>query len=246
MSLLIADDNVRERSVLVQVFTQEFPDLLPVFEAENGRKAVDLANSCRPDLIIMDIQMPELNGIDAAAAIFEKDNSAKIIIFSQHQDEAYVRRLWKIAKSCVFGYVLKDASDEELVVHAKRVLQGFCSIDFRIRPVRDHNDLTANQWQVLVGIAIGLTNEEMSKQLFVGRPAIEARLAQLYSTLEVPPSSAAVSTRCMAVNRALKRGLINSSMLVDWGDDYEKALKWVANMFPEEEAPGKKKQKSRK
>ena len=113
--ILLADDHTLIRRGLRLVIEQQ-PDLMVVGEAEDGRQAVALAASLKPDVVVLDIGMPNLNGIEAAKQISEGESGAAVVILSMYSDETYILRA---LKSGARGYLLKDSAESDLV-HAIR------------------------------------------------------------------------------------------------------------------------------
>jgi two-component system response regulator NreC len=118
--IILAEDHRITREGLVNLL-QERPDMEVVGEAENGREAVRLAKELSPDLIIMDVTMPDLNGIDATRIITSGSNNTKVIALSMYSDKQFVQGMIQAGAS---GYLLKDCAFEELVSAIKAVIQG--------------------------------------------------------------------------------------------------------------------------
>src|SRR3990170_3151703 len=109
--VLLADDHAVLRSGLRALLDLE-PDMDVVGEASNGREAVELAQTLKPDVIVMDISMPELDGLSAAKAVHEAGFSGHIVMLTVHAEEAYLFETLQIGAS---GYVLKSSADKELM-----------------------------------------------------------------------------------------------------------------------------------
>ncbi len=118
--ILLVDDNKIMRDVL-RSFLGKQPGLDVVAEAENGRTAIKLTRKFRPDVIVMDIIMPDLNGIDATRRIVEEFPGTKVIALSMHSDRQFVVGMLKAGTS---GYLLKDCVLEELVLAVRAVLNN--------------------------------------------------------------------------------------------------------------------------
>lgn len=228
MALVIADDHERERIWIKELITKHLSERLPIFEARDGKQAVELALVHKPSLVFLDIEMPHLTGIKAAEKIIEKLPQTGIIILSNHADEIWVRQLWKIVPAdSAFGYVLKDATDQQVVEAAKAVLEGDCWIHPRIQRILHRSEkgaggLSEGEFEVLAYIALGLTDKAISKRLYVTEKAVQARLKSLYTKLQIPVKAISEETefnyRCRAINVALRRGLVNKAELEGWED----------------------------
>jgi len=226
MTFLIADDEERDRTWLKNLLSKHIPDKLPVHEVSDGQQAVDQVVKIRPDVVFLDIKMPQLSGIRAAEQILAKVPETGVIILSNFADEVYVRQLWKVVPANgVFGYVLKNASDEQVVEAARAVLSGDCWIHPGIARViqRTQNratSLTSAEYEALVCIALGLTDHAIAKRLYLTEKAVQSRLKSLYAKLAIPGRGESHDTefnqRCRAVYLANRRGLINQSELDDW------------------------------
>ncbi len=96
MTIMIVDDEERDRMWLKNLLVQNFPSDQPIHEAHDGQQAVDMALKIKPNLIFLDIKMPQLSGIKAAEAILQKLPETGVVMLSNFSDEVYVRQLWKI------------------------------------------------------------------------------------------------------------------------------------------------------
>jgi DNA-binding NarL/FixJ family response regulator len=226
MTILIVDDEERDRMWLKSLLADGVANGHEIQEASDGKQAVELANKLKPELVFLDIKMPQLSGIKAAELILQSLPETGVIMLSNFSDEVYVRQLWKIVPpNGAFGYVLKNASNEQVVEAAKAVLSGDCWIHPGIARViqRTQNratSLTAAEFEALVCIALGLTDHTIAKKLYLTEKAVQSRLKSLYSKLGIPGRSESHETeynqRCRATYLANKRGLINQSELDEW------------------------------
>jgi DNA-binding NarL/FixJ family response regulator len=134
MTILIVDDEERDRIWLKNLLTQSMPQQT-IHEAQDGQQAVDMALRLKPELVFLDIKMPQLSGIKAAEQILAKLPETGVIMLSNFSDEVYVRQLWKIVPpNGAFGYVLKNASNDQVAEAARAVLSGDCWIHPGIAP----------------------------------------------------------------------------------------------------------------
>jgi DNA-binding NarL/FixJ family response regulator len=224
--IVIADDHERERAWLKDLILANLPQLAPVVEASNGSEAVALVRKHKPTLVFLDIGMPVLSGIKAAEQIIEEFPKIPILILTNHSDEVFVRKLWRMVPSDgAFAYLLKDSSDRQVIDATEAVLGGDCWIHPRIqRIVRRTEDatsaLTEAEFEVLGCIAMGFTDKAIAKRLYITDKAVQARLKCLYSKLGIAVKGALnddeYNHRCRALNIAVRRGLVNRSELEDW------------------------------
>jgi DNA-binding NarL/FixJ family response regulator len=200
--ILIADDHDVVRSGL-RVLLQSFPDFTVIAEASNGEQAVRLALERKPDVILMDISMPVLDGIEATARILQERPNARIVILSVHEDEEYVRR---ILKAGARGFVLKNAGRKEIAQAVRAAFAGerFFSpgisrliVDGYIRrsaadpassrPSASPGDprLTKREIEVLGHIARGLTNKEIADKLSLSFRTINTHRTNIMQKLDI-------------------------------------------------------------
>jgi len=129
MGIVIADDQERERYWLKGLLMTHLAGQAPIFEAEDGQRALELVREYKPSMVFLDIEMPVMSGIKSAQEILREQPQTPIIILSNHSDEIFVRKLWKMVPSDgAFGYVFKDSTDQQVIDAAKAVLDGDCLI----------------------------------------------------------------------------------------------------------------------
>jgi DNA-binding NarL/FixJ family response regulator len=226
MGVVIADDQERERTWLKELIGNHLANLAPIYEAHDGQRAVELTIEHKPPVVFLDIEMPVLSGIKSAERILAELPHTGIIILSNHSDEIFVRKLWKLVPSDgAFGYVLKDSTDQQVVDAARAVLGGDCWIHPRIQRIIRRTEcgatgLTDGEFEVLVYIAMGFTDKAIARRLYITEKAVQARLKCLYTKLGIPIKGASdedeYNHRCRALNLAFRRGLINRAELTDW------------------------------
>jgi DNA-binding NarL/FixJ family response regulator len=193
--VLLADDHriIREglRSLL-----QKQPDMEVVDEAEDGITAVRLTEKLHPDIVIMDIGMPDLNGIEAARQIIARVKNVKVIALSMHSDKRFVLEMLKAGAS---GYLLKDCAFEELIGAIRTVRSGQIYLSNRVtgvvvdeylhsRPVSDvsaYNLLSAREREVLQLLAEGNTTKSIAASLNVSTKTIETHRQQIMEKLNL-------------------------------------------------------------
>jgi DNA-binding NarL/FixJ family response regulator len=194
--ILLADDHKLMRSGLRLLIEQQ-PDLTVIGEAADGREAVALAKSLRPDVAVMDISMPNLNGIEAAHQITQTHAELAVIVLSMHPDESYVLRALKAGAK---GYLLKDSAESDLITAVRAVARGksFFSpavskvlLDDYIRKLRrsgaeDAYDLlTPREREVLQLVAEGKSNKEVANLLNLSVYTVETHRSNIMQKLNL-------------------------------------------------------------
>ena len=198
--ILLADDHTVVRKGLRLLLENE-PDFQVVAEAANGREAVALAEDHRPDVVVLDIAMPLLNGVEAARQITGKLASTAVVILSMHSDEAYVL---KALKGGARGYLLKDSADNDLIEAVKAVFAGksFFSAaiskmlvedyvrEMQERKVEDSYDLlTTREREVLQLFAEGKNNKDVANLLNLSLYTVETHRANIFQKLNLHSSA---------------------------------------------------------
>jgi two-component system, NarL family, response regulator NreC len=194
--ILLADDHQLIRTGLRLVIEQQ-ADLSVVGEASDGRQAVALAKSLRPDVTVMDISMPSLSGIEAALQITQSHPEIAVIVLSMHPDESYVLRALKAG---VKGYLLKDSADSDLIEAVRAVARGksFFSpsvskvlLDDYMRKLKrsgaeDAYDLlTPREREILQLVAEGKSNKEVANLLNLSVYTVETHRSNIMQKLRL-------------------------------------------------------------
>jgi DNA-binding NarL/FixJ family response regulator len=192
--------------------------------APDGRVALEMALAHDEPLVISDIQMPQMNGIDFAKALWEHKPQARIVFWSQFKDEMYVRTLAKVVPpETVYGYVLKSSPREKISAAMATVLfDDQCWIDPEVRKVQGRTGhsqtaLSDIEYEALVDISLGLTDNLIAQRRYLSRRGVQSRLNSLYGKLSLDQEQFqsdkvgdAFNLRNRAVATALRRGLINA------------------------------------
>jgi len=209
MRILIADDHTLVRAGLTSLIAR-LPEMEVVAEAADGRQALRLVRDLQPDMVLMDIAMPGLNGLEAAERIHNIHPQTKIIILSMHASEEYVAQALKAGAS---GYLLKDAATAELEMALKSVSMGQFYLSPAIsRQVVDNflrggptglDLLTPRQREILQLIAEGKGTREIADTLHLSVKTVETHRAQLMERLDIHDVVG-------LVRYAMKKGLISS------------------------------------
>ncbi|MFK0101128.1 response regulator [Streptomyces sp. NPDC091040] len=204
LRIVLADDHTVMRAGLVALLGSE-PTLDIVGEASNGREAVALVERLRPDVALLDLRMPVLDGVGATTEIVEGPAPTRVLILTTYDTDADIERGVEAGAT---GYLLKDATREQLVdaihaasrgetVLAPRVAQRLVAKMRRPAPVA----LTARESDVLEAVADGLSNAEIGRRLFIGEATVKTHLLRIFAKLDV-------NDRTRAVVVALDAGLL--------------------------------------
>lgn len=230
-TIIIVDDNPREREFMSQLVAGSFK----IEMAANATEAMQLIDNEPEPFIISDIQMPGLNGIDFAQQLWQSTPEARIVFYSHHADEMYVRTLVNIIPpETVYGYVLKDNNDETL---SKAITAVFtehqCWVDPKVRPVqartnRSDTSITDAEYEVLVDIALGMTDNMIAQRRFLSRRGVQNRLKSLYIKLGIEHEkiadsidNEAMNMRTRGISVALRRGLLNVHELTNAEEEFQ-------------------------
>jgi DNA-binding NarL/FixJ family response regulator len=208
--VLIADDHRIVRQGLRHVC--ELADGLTVVgEAENGREAIKLTQKLHPDVILMDINMPLLDGVQATSFIVEAESSARVIILTMYRQDRYV---FEAIKAGARGYLLKDIDEQDLIAAIRAVHQGealinpslavklldeFRRLSQKAGEAEDTENLTPAEMEVLRLVAQGVDNKAVAEQLALSERTVANRLSSIYEKLHV-------NNRTQAALIALRRG----------------------------------------
>lgn len=217
--LLICDDHAMFRQGLRSILETE-KGFRVIGEAATGREAVRYALETHPDVLLMDIQMPELDGVAAIKAIMEEAPDMKVIILTMYRQDRYVFEAVKVGAR---GYILKDADADRLIDAVKRVHEGETLLNadmaasvldefkkFKTAPTSpDHpmSDLTEREATILKLLARGDTNQEIAEALGVSEKTVRNRLSEIFSKLRL-------NNRTQAALYALREGIASLN-----GDD---------------------------
>ena len=199
--VLAVDDHVLIREGIAVLLRDE-PDMTLVAEASNGREAMQQFRTHRPDIMIMDLQMPEMNGLDAITAIRGEFRDAKIIVLTTYKGDVQILRALKAGAQ---GYLLKNTIHKELVdtiraVHAgKKALSPEASYEIAEHATDDA--LTPAEINVLRLIAAGNANKQIADQLSITEETVKGRVKNILSKL-------GANDRTQAAMIGLKRGII--------------------------------------
>ncbi|HKV36371.1 MAG TPA: response regulator transcription factor [Pyrinomonadaceae bacterium] len=199
--ILSVDDHPMLREGIAAVLANE-DDMVLVAEASNGREAVEQFRTHRPDVTLMDVQMPEGNGIDAIVKIREEFPDARIIVLTTYTGDAQAARAFKAGAA---GYLLKNMVRKELIDTIRMVHGGKKKIpaEIAVEMAQHHSDdaLTEREIQVLREVAAGNANKMVAQLLHVSEETIKAHMKSILSKL-------GANDRTHAVTIAVRRGII--------------------------------------
>lgn len=213
IKLILADDHAVVRSG-IRMLLEAQPDITIVAEAETGKEAVSLVRSLRPDVILMDIQMPDMNGIEATKQIKITAPETAVLALTMHEDDQYFFEMLHAGAS---GYVPKRAAPDELVTAIRTVGRGdvFLYPSLATRLVRDYlsraesgdqpllyDELTPREREVLILIAEGLSNLEIADRLVISVKTVDRHRENIMRKLNM-------HSRIDLVKYAIRTGLID-------------------------------------
>jgi len=249
MSILIAEDNLAQRHYLREILEKEFPAHQPVIEAADGEETVKLALEQKPDVCILDIQMPKLSGVKAARAIWREFSKARIIFWTQFPHEIYINEIRKIVKSVdpppAYGFIHKNNPESRFLRFVAAVLEdGADMIDPAFKDSFKRPLLTEFEAEALYYLALGLSNWAIARKCSLSLRGVESRLATLYEKLFISVAEGteheayeklAYNIRTRAFFEALRRGLLNSDELEKAAQELDLWLERDRKRFIEEQ-----------
>jgi len=201
IKILTVDDHPILREGIASIIQGE-KDMVVVGEASNGREAIEVFRSKRPDVTLMDLQMPSLNGIDAIATIRQEHPQARIIVLTTYEGDVLARRALKAGAT---GYLLKDMIRTELLEAIRAVHLGRKYIPQKIAAeLVDHyaeDDLSEREIEVLREVARGTSNKIIASHLSISEATVKAHMKNILLKL-------GASDRTHAVNIATTRGFL--------------------------------------
>ena len=216
--ILLVDDQKLMRIGIKSLF-EEYSELEIVAEAQNGAEAVEKAKLLKPDIVLMDIGLPDISGIEATKKIMELNiPNVKVVILTAHVSED---EIFSSLSAGAFGYIMKDINTEQLMVILKTIKNGAMWIDPQVVPfIKDkncgvipprqlsragfretHSNLTQREYEVLKLVVDGQTNSEIAKTLTISEHTAKAHVCNIIQKL-------VVDDRTQAAVKALKEGLV--------------------------------------
>jgi DNA-binding NarL/FixJ family response regulator len=210
--VLVADDQSMVRAGFRMLLSGE-PDIEVVAEASNGLEAVDKAGRFHPSVVLMDIRMPELDGLEATRRILASDPGARILVLTTFDLDEYVYEALRAGAS---GFVLKDDPPEQLITAirvvaggeallspaiTKRVITQFTRIP-RPTPPKELDELTERELEVFRLVARGRSNAEISRELYISDTTVKTHITHIFQKLDL-------RDRVQAVVLAHEAGLVD-------------------------------------
>jgi len=199
--LLIADDHMTVVAGLASIIGMQ-RDMIVVAEAANGRQAVDLWRKHHPDVTLLDLRMPKLDGVGVIDEIRKEDTSARIIILTTYDTD---NEIYRAIKAGAKGYLLKDARREELLDCIRKVNRGDTCIPQelvqKLAAGMSGEILTGRELGVLALLARGKSNKEIGVNLFISETTVKGHLRNIFTKLNV-------ISRTEAITVASRRGLV--------------------------------------
>lgn len=196
LRLLVADDHPVVRQGLRALLSAE-DDLEVVGEAASGSEALRLARSLHPDVVLIDLRMPELDGTRATEAITRELPEVRVLILTTYDTDADILRAVEAGAT---GYLLKDAAPEQLAgavraaARGETVLAAPVAAKLVTRMRSGGPELTMREVEVLALVARGLSNAEIGRELFIGEATVKTHLLRVFGKLGVTDRTAAVTT----------------------------------------------------
>ena len=209
--VLIVDDHAVVRSGISLLLARE-ADIEPVGEAGTGREAIFEARSLKPDVILMDVVMPDQTGLEALPTLIHEHPETKVLLLSMQDDPRYIREAFAAGAS---GYVLKEAADAEVVNAVREVARGgryvnpelgarLDAADAEEKRRAESDPLSERENEVLRLLALGHTNQEIARQLYISVRTAETHRAHIMQKLRL-------TSRAELVRYAMSRGLLDES-----------------------------------
>jgi two-component system, NarL family, response regulator NreC len=206
--IVLADDHGVVRQGFRRILDAQ-SDMEIVGEASNGREALEIATKLSPDVVVMDVAMPELNGIEATRRMGEAAPRTRVLALSMHKDSVYVR---EILRAGARGYLLKDSVDEDLIAAVRAVArgEGYLSpgvadavlTDYRQHVTDPIDLLTSREREVLQLIAEGKTNKEIATTLSLSVYTVDAHRGRIMEKLNLHSTGE-------LVRFAIRKGLVD-------------------------------------
>lgn len=208
IKVILADDHQIVRKG-IRFFLEHFGDIQVVAEADDGEQLMTMLGEIHPDVVILDIQMPKLSGIEVTRSIRSQRLSIGILVLTAYDDDAYVSAVLRAGAN---GYVLKTASPIEIVEAVRSVYHGKSVLDTVILPKvmalvsgepedSSHYSLTGREMDILTLAGKGMTNKAIGAQLNISDRTVQGHLARIFEKLQV-------NSRTEAVMRAVAQGLL--------------------------------------
>lgn len=194
--LILVDDHEMVRMGLISFLNLQ-GDIEVVGEAKDGRSGVDMALALRPDVVVMDLVMPELDGVAATLELLKSWPEVKILVLTSYLDN---EKIYPVIDAGAKGYMLKTSSAMEILTAIRKVAKGELAIETEVdekvqahKYHRDlHEDLTARERDILALLAKGYENQRIADELFISLKTVKTHVSNILSKLEVTDRTQAV------------------------------------------------------
>lgn len=208
IKVILVDDHEMVRLGL-KGFLNLQPDIEVIGEAENGRAGVEMALERRPDVVVMDLVMPELDGVEATLQVLKDWPEAKILVLTSYLDN---EKIYPVIEAGAKGYMLKTSNAAEILNAIKKVAKGQLAIETevnqKLKDYKDeqhlHDELTARERDILALLAKGYDNQTIADELFISLKTVKTHVSNILSKLDV-------TDRTQAVVYAFKHRLVKGS-----------------------------------
>ncbi|MBI3005595.1 MAG: response regulator transcription factor [Ignavibacteriales bacterium] len=211
--VLLADDHALVRSGLIRLL-EPHKDIVVIGEAEDGEEAIRMAKQLKPDVVVIDLSMPKVSGIEASKILKKECPSAHVLVLTMHENEEYV---YQILKSGAGGYILKNAGRDEIATGIRSVAKGERFFSPRVSEIMVEGylkkaqerekktqepevPLTAREKEVLMLIAEGMNNQQIAEKLYISPRTADTHRTNIMQKLDIHDAA-------NLVRYALERGL---------------------------------------
>lgn len=204
--VILADDHPVVRTG-IRALLERAPDILIVAEAENGLEVLDLVEKHKPDVLVLDIEMPQLSGVEVAQKIKALQLPVRVLALSAYAEEHYVNR---ILMSGAAGYLIKDEAPHMIIDAVRGIAMGeegwmsrraVAKIHVHARNSHESHEISPREGEVLALVVAGKTNQEIALALSISESTVEKHVGALFTKLNV-------SSRVEAAVQAVRKGLV--------------------------------------
>lgn len=196
IKVILVDDHEMVRLGLKSFLNMQ-KDVEVIAEASNGRQGIELALELKPDVLVMDLVMPELGGVEATLEILKEWPEAKILVLTSYLDN---EKIYPVIDAGAKGYMLKTSSAAEILNAIQKVAKGQLAIETEVdkkikahdRKPNLHDELTAREYDILYLLAKGFDNQTIADELFISLKTVKTHVSNILSKLEVDDRTQAV------------------------------------------------------
>lgn len=194
--VILVDDHEMVRLGLKSFLNMQ-KDIEVIGEASNGRQGIDLALELRPDVLVMDLLMPEMGGVEATLDILSKWTEAKVLVLTSYLDN---EKIYPVIDAGAKGYMLKTSSAAEILNAIRKVAKGQLAIETEVdKKIKEHDknpelheELTAREFDILYLLAKGYDNQTIADELFISLKTVKTHVSNILSKLDVDDRTQAV------------------------------------------------------